>query len=141
MAHVTRLEVRAEDIDANGHVRDSKYVDYAAHARWQAVIQAGLDPRALAAAAIGPIHLEVTVKYLKELVLGDEVEVQTRFEYPKPKIVRVLQTLTRVSDGAPVAEVASTTGLLDLRRRQLLDDARQTWRKFLTDTTVIDSAQ
>jgi YbgC/YbaW family acyl-CoA thioester hydrolase len=138
MAYTTCVAVRSDDIDPNGHVRDSGYLDYADHARWMTLVRAGLSVEKLAAANIGPVNLEVSVTYKRELTIGDEVEVETRFEYPNQKVTRVVQTLTRKSDGALAAEVVTTTGLLDLKRRRLVDDAMQTWLKFVTDLSVLD---
>ncbi|WP_051571462.1 acyl-CoA thioesterase [Cryptosporangium arvum] len=137
MTHTTRITVRSDDIDANGHVRDSKYLDYAVHARWVTLAHAGLDAGKLVAAGLGPVNLEVSITYAREVVLGDEIAVETRFEYPSPKLVKVVQTLTR-RDGIVAAQVVSVTGLMDLRRRKLVDDAAGRYGEFLSDLTVVD---
>ncbi|GAA4465611.1 acyl-CoA thioesterase [Phytohabitans houttuyneae] len=63
---------------------DAGVIDYSIRARWAALADAGLSIKELAAAGLGPVELDVSIKYLHELVLGDEVDVITRFEYPAP---------------------------------------------------------
>ena len=93
---------------------------------------------ARSAEKVGPVNLEVSVQYRRELVLGDEVEVETRFEYPSPRIVRVVQTVIRGADRAVAAELVSTTGLLDLSARRLVVDAGRVWRRLVADPAAID---
>ncbi|NJC15659.1 hypothetical protein F4558_005485 [Micromonospora profundi] len=79
----------------------------------------------------------MSIKYLDELVLGDEVDVVTRFEYLAPKIVRLVQSMIRRSDGAIVSVVTSVTSLMDTTGRWLVDDAA-VWAEFPRDRAVVD---
>ncbi|MEU8256614.1 acyl-CoA thioesterase [Micromonospora inaquosa] len=136
--HSTHIIIRSDDIDSNGHVRGSQYLNYAVHARWIALAQAGLSVEQLAAAGFGPVELDVSIKYRRELMLGDEIDVETRFEYPSPKFVRVIQSTVRRSDGALAAEVTSLTGLMNLTERKLVDNGVVVWRQFLRRPSVVD---
>ncbi|MCA2218412.1 acyl-CoA thioesterase [Jidongwangia harbinensis] len=138
MAHTVRINVRTDDTDTNGHVRNSRYLDYGVHARWLTLLHSGLDPRALAARRLGPVDLETTVRYRKELVIGDDVDVLTRFLYPEPRTVNVLQTLTRASDGVVAAEIRTVNAIMDLQHRKLLDDVVGAYRTLLTDHVSVD---
>jgi acyl-CoA thioester hydrolase len=113
-----RIRVRISDLDTNGHVRGPAYMDYADQARWERVIAASLSLETLAARGLGPVNLETTVRFLRELRAGDEVDVASVFSYGPGKTSRVQQWLSLV-DGTPVAEVRSVSGLLDLRTRRL----------------------
>ena len=68
------IAVRADDLDVNGHLRGPAYLAYADHARWSCVQAAGIDPAELTARRIGPVNLETTVRFRRELRSG-EVEV------------------------------------------------------------------
>ncbi|WP_158244912.1 acyl-CoA thioesterase [Verrucosispora sp. ts21] len=138
MPHSTHIIIRSDDIDANGHVQSARYLNYAQHARWIAVAQAGLSVRKLAAAGLSPVELDVSIKYLRELVLGDEIDVESRFDFPSPKTIRTVQSLVRRSDGAVAATVTSVTGLMNLTERKLVDDAVGVWRTFLREPSVVD---
>ncbi|GAA0607772.1 hypothetical protein GCM10009534_48130 [Kribbella sandramycini] len=134
VTHIARLVVGSDDIGTGGQVRSSMYIDYSIQARWA---DAGLSIRELAAAGVGPVELNVAIEYRQELVLGNEVVIVTRFEYPSPKIVRLVQTIVRRSDGVVAGVVTSVTGLLDLASRRLVDDAAGCWASFLRDPAVV----
>ncbi|WP_410668601.1 acyl-CoA thioesterase [Amycolatopsis sp. cmx-4-68] len=120
------IAVRADDIDANGHVRGPAYLAYADHARWSCVRAAGIDLAELAERRIGPVNLETTVRFHRELVPGGEVEVGCEFHWGTGKTCRVTQEL-RAPDGTLVADVSSVSGLLDLDRRRLVADPGAYW--------------
>ncbi|HWN34222.1 MAG TPA: acyl-CoA thioesterase [Pseudonocardia sp.] len=130
------LAVRADDLDPNGHVRGPAYLAYADHARWLALDAAGIDVADLLARGIGPVNLETTLRFHRELRALDQVEVHTRFEWTSGKVSRVLQRLVR-SDGTLVAQVSSVSGLLDLTERKLLPRPDQYWRSLATDPAVL----
>jgi acyl-CoA thioester hydrolase len=125
------IAVRADDLDANGHVRGPAYLAYADHARWSCVRAAGIDPAGLTARRIGPVNLETTVRFHRELVPGGEVSVSCEFQWGAGKTSRVVQEF-RAPDGVLVAEVSSVSGLLDLDRRRLLPDPGAHWRELAT---------
>jgi acyl-CoA thioester hydrolase len=120
------IAVRADDIDANGHVRGPAYLAYADHARWSCVRAAGIDLTELAAHRIGPVNLETTVRFHRELLPGGEVEVGCEFHWGAGRTSRVTQEF-RAPDGTLVAEVSSVSGLLDLDRRRLVADPGSYW--------------
>ncbi|GIF64112.1 hypothetical protein Ais01nite_21470 [Asanoa ishikariensis] len=140
VTHTTSITVGSDDIGANGSVRSPRYLDYSIRARWAALTDAGLSIKDLTAAGLGPVELDVSIKYLHELVLGDEVDVITRFEYPAPKVVRLVQSMIRRSDGALTAVVTSVSGLMDIAERRLVDNAAAVWAEFLRDLAVVDLA-
>ncbi|WP_020667299.1 acyl-CoA thioesterase [Amycolatopsis nigrescens] len=123
----TRIAVRSDDLDINGHVRGPAYLTYADHARWECLWAAGVEPARLAEQDIGPVNLETTIRYHRELLAGGEVEVLSTFRWGSGKTSQVVQEL-RSPDGTLVAEVESVSGLLDLTRRRLVPDPGRYWR-------------
>jgi acyl-CoA thioester hydrolase len=69
---------------------------------------------------------ETRSKYHRELRAGDTVTVTSKFVYPDTgaKTFFVDQRFVR-SDGTLVATLRSTTGLLDLSTRKLVDDPQR----------------
>jgi acyl-CoA thioester hydrolase len=133
------IAVRADDLDVNGHVRGPAYLAYADHARWVCVQAAGIDPAELAARRIGPVNLETTVRFHRELVPGSEVTVGCEFHWGAGKTSRVTQEF-HAPDGTLVADVASVSGLLDLDRRRLLPDPGAYWRELATHPELLGLA-
>ena len=127
----TDLTVRSSDLDTNGHVRGSVYLDYADHARWEWLRAAGVSLDDLRAAGLGPVSLETTIRWLAELRPGDSFSVTAAFRWGEGKTSTVAQELVR-PDGTVVAEVTGVGGLLDLARRRLVPDPRSHWRRLAT---------
>jgi acyl-CoA thioester hydrolase len=125
-----RLEVRAYELDTQGHVTTAAYVQYADHARWKLLEAAGIDMEELRRTGLGPVTLETTVRFVRELRLGHVVDVSCVFEWPGGRTGRVTQELHRADDGGLVAELRSVGGLLDLTARKLVPEPGAVWRRL-----------
>ncbi len=122
-----RFTVRSYELDQNGHLNGLVYVQWADHARWECSRAAGVDVDDLISSGVGPVNLETTVRFHRELRAGAEVDVSCSFEWGDGKTMRVLQEF-RDADGTLVAELVSVGGLLDLRERRLVPDPGARWR-------------
>ncbi|MFF4956122.1 acyl-CoA thioesterase [Streptomyces sp. NPDC001222] len=122
-----RVTVRGYETDSLGHLNQSVYLQYAEHARWCMLQEAGVGQSELLSKGIGPVALETTIRYLRELRAGDEVDVTCAFEWGEGKTYRVVQSI-RKTDGTVAAEVTGVGGLLDLEERRLLADPQSRFR-------------
>ena len=136
MTHRTSLTVRMFEIDAQGHLAGSAYVDYANQAFWEKLRTAGIDIDALIASGIGPVILETNIKYRRELKAGDDVEIECNLHF-KPGKTFLTQCIFHRSDGHVAAELESVCGLLDLSQRSLLADPAARWRAVATRPEAI----
>lgn len=127
-----RVTVRGYETDVQGHVNHSVYLQYAEHARWSLLQQAGVHQADLLAKGVGPVTLETTIRYKRELLAGDETEVTCTFEWGEGKTFRIEQTI-RKTDGTVAAEITGVGGLMDLRERRLVADPREYFRTLSTD--------
>ncbi|MET9498643.1 acyl-CoA thioesterase [Streptomyces sp. NPDC006552] len=134
--YTVRIEVRGYETDSQGHLNQAVYLQYAEHARWSALRRAGIEQSTLLGRGVGPVALETTVRYLRELRAGDEVDVDCVFEWGDGKTFRIRQSVTR-SDGTVSAEVTSVGGLLDLTARKLVKDPAEVFRELATDPGVL----
>ncbi|GAA3785003.1 acyl-CoA thioesterase [Streptomyces coacervatus] len=130
-----RITVRAYETDAQGHLNGNIYLQHAEHARWELLRAAGIEQNALLAKGVGPINLESTIRYRREVVAGDEVDITCAFIFGEGKSFRVEQTFT-LPDGTLVAEVFNVGGLLDLKARKLVADPAEYFRSVATDPGV-----
>ncbi|MGP4004136.1 acyl-CoA thioesterase [Streptomyces sp. 8N706] len=130
-----RITVRGYETDSQGHLNTSVYTQYAEHARWSLVQAAGMRQSELIEKGIGPVNLESTIRFHRELRAGEEVEVTCAFVWGEGKTFRVEQTFHR--DGELVAELHSVGGLMDLRARKLLPDPRESFRVFASDPSLL----
>ena len=134
-----RIVVRGYELDTQGHLNQAVYLQYAEHARWEGLRAAGLPQDTLIAAGVGPVALETTIRYLRELRGGDEVDVSLTFEWGTGKTFRIRQDFTK-PDGTMVADLSSVGGLLDLSARRLVADPAERFRALSTDHALLDLA-
>ncbi|MFE0727312.1 acyl-CoA thioesterase [Streptomyces antibioticus] len=127
-----RVTVRGYETDTQGHVNQSVYLNYAEHARWSLLHAAGITQTALQARGVGPVALETTIRYLRELLAGDEVDITCAFLWGEGKTFRIEQTI-RKADGTVSAEITAVGGLLDLKERRLVADPREPFKELASE--------
>ncbi|CAL9394165.1 acyl-CoA thioesterase [Streptomyces sp. Tu 3180] len=130
-----RVTVRGYETDVQGHLNQAVYLNYAEHARWSLLQAAGITQSGLIAQGVGPVALETTVRYRRELLAGDEVDVSCSFTWGDGKTFGITQTITK-SDGTVAAEITAVGGVLDLGRRRLVPDPREVFRELAKDPGV-----
>lgn len=127
-----RVTVRGYETDVLGHLNQSVYLNYAEHARWSLLQAAGISQSGLIAKGVGPVTLETTIRFKRELRAGEEVDVTCDFLMDESKILRVEQEI-RKTDGTVAAEITATGGLMDLKERKLVADPREYFRALASD--------
>ncbi|MFG2353269.1 acyl-CoA thioesterase [Streptomyces sp. NPDC048521] len=127
-----RVTVRGYETDVQGHLNQAVYLNYAEHARWSLLQAAGVSQARLVGRGVGPVALETTIRYRRELLAGDEVDVTCEFEWGDGKTFRIRQEI-RKADGTVAAEVTAVGGLLNLKERKLLADPREVFKELATD--------
>ncbi|MFB7636455.1 acyl-CoA thioesterase [Streptomyces sp. NPDC056149] len=138
------ITVRGYETDTQGHLNQSVYLQYAEHARWSALQAAGVPQSTLVARGIGPVTLETTIRYRRELRAGDEVDVSCAFIWRGGKArgkTFVIEQSVRKADGTLSAEISAVCGLLDLTERHLVTDPRATLRELATHPGVLGLAE
>ncbi|MFI9494499.1 MULTISPECIES: acyl-CoA thioesterase [Streptomyces] len=121
MTYFTDVTVRGYELDTQGHLNQAVYLQYAEHARWELLRAAGVPQEKMLAAGIGPVQLEVTVKYRRELRGGERVRVSCAFVRGAGKVFEIRQRVTK-EDGTVAAEIGAVGGVLDLSARKLIPD-------------------
>ncbi|MGY2060390.1 acyl-CoA thioesterase [Nocardia gipuzkoensis] len=131
-----RIDVRISDVDPQLHVTGPAYQQYADHSRFECVQAAGISVERLLADGFGPVNLETTIRYHRELRAGDSVDVSCSWLWSPGKTYRVEHTLT-CADGELSATVSYLSGLLDLRTRRLVADPAVEWARRAADPTLL----
>lgn len=127
-----RVTVRGYEIDVQGHLNQAVYLNYAEHARWSLLQAAGIRQKDLLARGVGPVALETTIQYRRELLAGDEVDVTCAFEWGEGKTFRIRQTI-RKTDGTVAAELTGVGGLMDLTKRKLVANPAEHFKELASD--------
>ena len=127
------LQVRSYEVDRLGHLNQAVYASYAEHARVELLRAAGV---ALAGPVrLGIVVLESRIRYLRELLVGDQVDVSCAMVFGAGKTFAMDSTFTR-ADGVVAAEAACTMGLMDLDVRRLVGEPEKRLTELATDPTV-----
>jgi acyl-CoA thioester hydrolase len=127
-----RITVRGYETDVQGHVNQSVYINYAEHARWSLLQAAGITQTGLISKGVGPVALETTIRYRRELLAGDEVDVTCVFEWTGGKTFRIRQDMVK-ADGTVAAELTAVGGLLDLKERRMVANPQDYFKELATD--------
>ena len=130
-----RVTVRGYETDVQGHLNQAVYLNYAEHARWSLLQAAGVSQARLIGQGVGPVALETTIRYRRELLAGDEVDVTCEFEWGGGKTFRIVQSV-RKADGTVAAEITAVGGILDLTARKLVADPSAVFRELATDPAL-----
>ncbi|WKE68891.1 thioesterase family protein [Streptomyces sp. WP-1] len=130
-----RVTVRGYETDVQGHLNQAVYLSYAEHARWSLLQAAGIGQTDLVRTGVGPVVLETTIRYLRALLAGDEVDVTCVFEWTSGKTFKVHQEM-RKADGTLAAEVTGLSGLLDLNERRLVADPAKIFEELASDPAL-----
>src|SRR5581483_3051843 len=100
-----RITVRNYEIDQLGHVNQAVYHQYAEHARVELFRRAGVPVSSeMVRAGAAPVLLESTIRFRRELRLGDEVDVTASVVFGDGKTFRMPSTIVR-TDGTVSAEI------------------------------------
>ncbi|WP_229851950.1 acyl-CoA thioesterase [Streptomyces albospinus] len=128
--------VRGYETDTQGHLNQSVYLQYAEHARWSLLQASGIGQSAMVATGIGPVTIETTIRYRRELRAGDEVEVSAAIVWGEGRTFVFEQTVRR-TDGTVAAEISAVCGLLDLTERKLVKDPGAALRALADDPSPL----
>jgi acyl-CoA thioester hydrolase len=114
------FHARWGDIDFNGHVRNTAYLDMAADARMMYFSENGFSMRRFEELRIGPVIMRDEVEYYRELRLLDPVTVTLFLAGLTADEMRFrLRNEFHTADSELVARVTSSGGWLDLSGRRL----------------------
>ncbi|MGW0767122.1 acyl-CoA thioesterase [Streptomyces sp. NPDC002676] len=127
-----RVTVRGYETDTQGHLNQAVYLNYAEHARWSLLREAGISQTRLTGQGVGPVALETTISFRRELLAGEEIDVTCEFEWSGGKTFRIRQQVVK-TDGTLAAEITAVGGLLDLKARKLVADPAAVFKELTTD--------
>jgi len=108
------------DIDMNGHMANSRFLDYATQTRFQFLAMRGFMPADFQRLQVGPVIFEDHVRYRRELRMLEDFVVSFQYEPLDPQ-GRKFKMLNRFSKGdEAVAEVEALGAWFDLVSRKVV---------------------
>lgn len=70
-----QFEIRWRDLDANGHLGNSSYVDFMSHTRMSFFTEIGIGLEVMKQHQLGPVVLYEHIHYFREVLLGKPITV------------------------------------------------------------------
>ena len=117
--------VRWADVDANGHLRNTAYSEYANDTRIGLLSSFGFTWARFQSLRFGPVLFREEVEYRREAALGDAVTVDALSAGCAPDASRwSIRHRLWMADGAEMAQVTVVGSWLDLEHRRLVAPPR-----------------
>lgn len=113
------LVIKEFHLDTFGHVNNATYLQIYEEARWQFITENGYGLDKIKSTGLGPIVLEVKLRFIKELKLREEVIIHSTTEKYDSKIGTIKQWITD-SKGNICSDMEMLFGLFDTKNRKLV---------------------
>ncbi len=73
-------EIRWSDLDANGHVNYSAYIDAAGDLRYRFFTEHGYPPHRFLEMGMGPVYTDIHARFLREVRIGETITITYQLE-------------------------------------------------------------
>lgn len=113
------LVIKEHHLDSYGHVNNATYLALFEEARWEAITGRGYGFQQVHNTGLGPVVLEIQLKFLKELKLREIITITLEVESYEGKIFKLRQKMLK-ADGETAADAVFTGGFFDLKNRKLI---------------------
>jgi thioesterase-3 len=117
--HEYPIVVRERHLDTFGHVNNAAYLDILEEARWDLITRNGYGLEEAHRRGIGPVVLEVQLRFVREIRNRQHVTIRTWLESHMRKIGRLRQEIRDENDSL-CTDALFTIGLFDLTSRRLV---------------------
>jgi YbgC/YbaW family acyl-CoA thioester hydrolase len=107
-------------LDSFGHLNHARYFELFEQARWDIITERGFGIDMIRKTRTGPVILEATAKFLRELGPREQVVIRSELVSYERKIGKFRQEIVK-ADGGVACEAFFTFGLFDLERRKLIE--------------------
>lgn len=129
MDNTYSLVIKEFHLDTFGHMNNARYLDLYEEARWELITQRGFGLSQIMATKTGPVILEVSLKFLKEIKLRETITITTKVLSYEGKISRLMQQMIK-ADGSVASEAIFVVGFFDLKARKLIEPSPE-WLKAI----------
>ncbi len=106
-------------LDGYNHVNNARYLDLYERARWEILEKSGLGRETVHEKRIGPVIIEVTVRFSLELLPGERIKIFTTSRR-KNELVLLFEQKMVTSGGKTASKALFTTALFDLETRKMV---------------------
>ena len=118
------LTILETHLDTFGHMNNATYLQLFEQARWEIITERGFGLKVIQEKQIGPVILEIHIRFIKELKLRQKVNIVTTVEEYSGKIGKLKQVMEDES-GEVYTEAIFTLGFFDMRLRKLIPPTKE----------------
>lgn len=124
------ITILEKHLDTFGHVNNAVYLELFEEARWDFITKNGYGLKEVQEKKIGPVILELNLKFKKELVNREKIVIKSHsVDVVKNKFFILQQQM--INEKGDVCSVLDITfGLMDLSARKLIDGTPE-WLKAM----------
>ena len=123
----TKIQILESHLDTFGHVNNATYLSLYEQARWDFITQRGFGMAKIRELKLGPVILELNLKFKREITNREFIEVRSRPEAPKRDLIMTMNQEMIKEDGSLASSLELTVGLMDLQARKLIAPTQE-WR-------------
>jgi YbgC/YbaW family acyl-CoA thioester hydrolase len=120
--------IRESHIDSFGHVNNAHYLSLFEEARWEIISPRGFSVREIQAHGLGPVVLEVSLRFAKEVQLRQKIRIRSEViagqNVDRSMTLKVIQTMVNEKDETCCTGVF-TFALFDLRARRIVPPTQE----------------
>ena len=124
------LTILEHHLDTFGHVNNATYAEIYEEARWDLITKNGYGLDEVQSSRIGPVILEMNIKFIKEIKLRTKIKILTQAVNPEKKISIIEQKMV-LPNGDVASEAKFTFGLFNLDERKLVPPPEK-WLKAVS---------
>lgn len=110
--------IKESFLDTFGHMNNAMYLTILEDARWEMLTENGFSLEKIHETGIGPVILDIKIRFLKEIKLREEIIITTQVVSYEKKIGLIAHKMMRGDELCCTAEL--TIGLWDLKERKLI---------------------
>jgi acyl-CoA thioester hydrolase len=126
------FEVTHDLLDGYGHVNNARYLELYERARWAILDEAGLGKDYMEISKTGPVILEVTVRFSRELVPGQKIEIRSQSTVYNNLVFHIEQEMLD-DKGKVCSRALFKSSLFDLEKRKIVKADEQWIKAFGAD--------
>jgi thioesterase-3 len=123
------IVIREEHLDTFGHVNNARYLEIFEQARWDLITENGFGLDRVRASGTGPVILEVTLRFLREITNRQQLVVRSTLDSYEGKIGKMTQLLLDET-GQVCCEGKFVFAQWDTRTRKIIAPTAE-WRQAL----------
>jgi len=114
------LLIREHHLDTFGHVNNATYLQLFEEARWDFITARGVGLEVIQTQQVGPVVLELTLKFLKEIRLREMIRIESQIKHYTKKVGVIQQRIFNEHKQC-CCDAQLTFGVFDLQARKLIE--------------------